>query len=159
MRKLLIVFSLLPIVTALWPSSALALECDPAISGGPCNGSGQKYRIFERSAFSAPASPTRMLVSEPIERAAGQLLSSGIGLRMARADAGMADTYSANGAVQTRHSRSEPGADVVNDGGDKVSPASPSMNPAPQPGSGALLIAGFLGMCAVARRRISSILG
>lgn len=143
MRKLLIVFSLLPIGTALWPSSAPAMECDPAISGGPCNGSGQKYRIFERSAFSDPVSPARMLVNEPIERD----------------DYAGARSVSANRAVQTRHSRSQPGVDVTNDGGDKVSPASSSMNPAPQPGSGALLLAGFLGICAVARRRISSILG
>jgi hypothetical protein len=205
MRNLFIAFSLLLIGTPLWPASALALECDPAISGGPCNGSGQKYRLFERSAFRDPVSSTRMLVNEPIERddyagarsvrlerttnptrarytsfgislamgdelsyrpgrlnidrAAGQLLSSRTGLQMSRADAVLADDYSANRAVQYRQPRLQPGVDVKNDGGDKVSLASSSMNPAPQPGSGALLIAGLLGICAVARRRISSILG
>jgi hypothetical protein len=205
-RKLLIVFLLLPMGTWLWPSSASALECDPAISVRPCNGSGQKYRIFERSAFCDPVSSTRMLVNEPVERddyagarsvwperttsptsapstrfsaislamgdelpfprgrldvyrAADQILPSRNRLQMSRVDAGMSVDYFANRAVQTRHSRFQSGVDVTNDGGDKMSPASPAMNPAAQPGSGALLIAGLLGMCAVARRRISSILG
>jgi len=205
-RKPLIVNWLLPMGTLLLCSSALAVECDRAISGATCNGSDQKYRIFERSAFCDLVSSTRVLVNEPLERddfagarsvwperttsptsapstrfsaislamgdelpfprgrldiyrAADQLLPSRNRLQMSRVEAGMPVDYFANRAVQTRHSRFQSGVDVTNDGGDKMSPASPAMNPAAQPGSGALLIAGLLGMCAVARRRISSILG
>ncbi len=156
MRKLLIVFSLLPIGTLLWPSLAPAWECGPAISRDTCGGSGQKYPAFDRSAARDPVSSKRILVNE---WPGGQLLSSRNGLPMSRADAVLPGDYSANRAAQTRLSRSRPGVDATNDGGDKVSPASSSMNSAPQRGSGALLIAGFLGICAVARRRISSILG
>ena len=206
MRKLLIVVSLLPLGTLLWPSLVPAWECDPAISRGTCGGSGQKYPAFDRSAVRNPVSSKRILLNEPtgrnnsgsarsvrlertrnpttardtqfsgiflamgdelsyqpgrldIYRPGGQLLSSRNALRMSRADAVLPDDYSVNRAVQTRLSRSQPGVDAINQGSAKVSPASSLMKSAPQPGSGALLIAGFLGICAVARRRISSILG
>jgi hypothetical protein len=94
-----------------------------------------------------------------IYRATGELLSSRDALQMARAEAGMPDGYFVRRAVQDRDSRFQPGVAASNDGGDKMSAASPSLSPASQPGNGALLIAGFLGMCAVARRRISSIPG
>ena len=206
MRKLLIVFSLLPIGTFLWSSVATAWECDPAISRGTCSGSGQKYPAFDRLAVRDPVSSKRILVDERIRRddyagarpvrleqtgnptsardtplsgtllamndelstrqggldtsrAGGQLLSSRDGLRVSRAESDMPDVYPANHAVQTGRSRPQPSVNATTDGGAKVSPASSSMSPASQPGSGTLLIAGLLGIYAVARRRISSILG
>jgi hypothetical protein len=157
-KKLLIVFCLLPLGTLLWPSLGRAWECDPAISRGTCGGSGQKYPATGRSAVPDLVSPKRMLVNEPIRRAAGRVESSRNAMQLARADAGMPEPYSPNSPVQTLKSRVQPGVDVRNFA-DKVSSASSSMNPGSQPGSGALLIAGFLAMFAVARRRISSILG
>ena len=94
-----------------------------------------------------------------IYRAAGPLRPSGNGLQMARAEAAMPEDYSADRVAQTRHSRPQPDAGVKDVGGDKVSAVSSSMNPAPQPGSAVLMIAGLLGIYAVGRRRISSILG
>jgi hypothetical protein len=158
-RKLLIVFCLLPIGTLLWPSLAPAWECDSTLSRGICSGSGQKYPAFDRSAVHDPVSSRRILVNEPIGQAAGGSVSSRNALRIVRADAVLPGDFSANRAVQTLPSRSQPGVNATNDGGDKVSPSSLSVNPVRQPGGGALLIAGFLGICAVARRRISSILG
>ena len=165
-RKLLIVFCLLPIGTLLfWPSLAAAWECDPGISRGTCGGSGQKFGsgpkfpAFDRPAVRDPVSSRRILVNKPIRQAAGGPASSGNALRIARADAVLPDDSSADRAVRTLPSRSQPGVDAKNDRGDKGTPSSLSVNPVRQPGGGALLIAGFLGICAVARRRISSILG
>jgi hypothetical protein len=206
-RKLLIVFSMIPVGILLWPSSVPAVVCDPAISRGTCGGSGQKYPTFDRStvcdrvpskrillnntgransgntakvrlaSLERTTKPTRaqyapfsgMLIAMDDElyyrqgtlhiyRASGRSIPSQSGLRMAYADAGMPETFSVIRVVHARESDSQAGMDVPNGRDDKVSVSS-SMDPVRPPSNGALLIAGFLGMCAVARRRLSSILG
>ena len=158
MRNLLKLFLLVPLGTLLWPSSGPAWECDPAISRGSCAGSGQKFPTIDHSAVRAPVARERNVGVKPIAQTAGRSVASQNALLMVRAEAAMPETFGANRARPTLASHSNPDVNVRNDAYN-VSETSSSMNPAPQPGNAALLIAGLLGVCAVARRRISSIPG
>jgi hypothetical protein len=158
-RKLLLVLAVLPIGIALSPSLAPAWECDPAISRGTCGGSGQKYPAIGRLAVRDPVASMRTLAGKPSERDEYAGARSVWPDQAAKPASAHATAFGAISVAMSEELSGQPGVDVPKEGRDKGSPAPSSPQLASQPGNAALLIAAVLGMGAMARRRIASILG
>ena len=151
MRYLLIMICLLP---AAWPASALAGQCDPI---GKCREGNTRTAGHGVPTEFVLAMGADTLKGQGSERGSlGKVAAQWLSLpgNTGRPHAGIVTAQMpSSGAPAKYRNTAGPG----DDGAFKERTASASLG-ADQPGNGALLIAGFLGMVAVARRRISSIL-
>jgi hypothetical protein len=160
-RKFFVAFALLSTGISLWTSTAAEQEQECAATGP-----GSPRAAAVASVGYTPFGGISLAMADSLSERHGSLqLPRGVvglspprnGLRPPHA-VGMQDGVVSDLPPQYLHSRFQPGVDAPERRGNGDPAASSAMHSYPQPGNAALLIAGLLGMCAVARRRISSIL-